>query len=50
MKKLILTQKLMNLTSKWHAEHLFAGQNTQQLFSMLWRIVLKSQLIREQIM
>ena len=29
MKKLVLTQKQMILTSKWRAEQQFAGQNTQ---------------------
>ena len=31
MKKLVLTQKQMILSSKQHVEHLFAGQNTQHL-------------------
>ena len=30
-KKLVLTQKQLIMTGKWHAEHLFAGRNTQHL-------------------
>ena len=28
----VLTQKQMISTSEWRAEHLFAGQNTQQVY------------------
>ena len=37
MKKLVLMQKHMNLTSARRAEHPFAGQNTQQnIFQICW--------------
>ena len=37
--KLVLTQKQMILTSEWHAEHPFAGQNAQNTgVTGLWDI------------
>ena len=38
MKKPVLTQEQMIMTSEWNGEHPFAGQNTQQVINKIANI------------